>query len=99
MTQRKENLPKVTLKALKGHVHTFSPKCNQLNPYIQLRSVHIDGMKGILAFRYGSLLNTQYKKLPHHYWFYGTMIVFLPKIKFSKWPFFMKIDPKGGKLK
>ena len=99
MTHKKENLPKVTFKAQKGHVYTFSIKFNQLDPYIQTRSVDINGMKGIPAFRHGSLLYAPYKRLPDHYWVYGTMDVFLPKIKFSKWPFFLKIGLEGGKLK
>ena len=97
MTHKKENLPKVTFKAQKGHVYTFSIKFNQLDPYIQTRSVDIIGMKGIPAFRHGSLLYTQYKKLPHNFWFYGTIAVLFPKIRFSEWPVFMKIGLEGGK--
>ena len=39
----------------------------------------MNGMKGMPAFRYGSLLYTPFKTLPYHYWFYGIMVVFLPK--------------------
>ena len=92
-------MAKATLKARKGHVYTFSIKFNQLDPHIQLRSVDINGMKGIPAFRYGSLLYAPYKKLPHYYWIYGTMVVFLPKIKFPEWPYFLKIGLEEGKSK
>ena len=99
MTHTKENLPKATLKAKKGHVYAFLPNINQLDPFIQLRSVDINGMKGIPAFRYGSLLYAPYKKLPHYYWIYGTMVVFLSKIKFPEWPYFLKIGLEEGKSK
>ena len=99
ITNKKENLPKVTLKAQKGHVYTFSIKFNQLDPYIQTRRVDINIMKGTPAYRHGSLLYAPHKTLPYHYWFYGTIEVFLSKIKFSKWPFFLKIDAEGGKSK
>ena len=99
MTHKKENLPKATLKAKKGHVYTFLLNITQLDPYIQLRSNDINGMKGIPEFRHGSLLYAPYKKIPHHYWFYGTMEVFLLKINVLEWPYFLKIGLEGGKSK
>ena len=49
------------------------------------------GLKGIPAFRYGSLLYTPYKELPYHYRFYGLIMVFLTKIHFSEWLFPKKL--------
>ena len=63
LTHKKENLPKATLKAKKGHVYSFLLNIYQLDPYIQLRSVDINGIKGIPAFRHGSLLYSPYKRI------------------------------------
>ena len=87
---QKENLLKVNIKVQKGHGFTFSLKLSQLDPYIQLWRLDINGMKCIPAFRYGSLLYTSPKKIAHHYWFYGSRVEFLQKIWFLKWPFFWK---------
>ena len=91
---QKENLPKVNLKVQKGHGFTFSLKLSQLDPYIQPWRLDINGMKCMPAFRYGSLLYTPPKKFTHHYWFYGSRVVFVPKIWYLKWPFFLKIGFK-----
>ena len=99
MTHKKENLPKVTLKAQKGHVYTFSIKFNQLDPYIQTRNVEINGIKGIPAFRHGSLLYAPYKK-------FASLLLVLwnnrglsTKHQDFKVAFFLKIGLEGGKSK
>ena len=98
MINKKENLPKVTLKGQKGHVYTFSIKFNQLDPYIQTRNVEINGMKGIPAFRHGSLLYAQNKKVASSLlvlWHKGGLS---PKNQFFKVAFFSENRARRGKI-
>ena len=44
-SHEKENLTKATSKAKKGHLHFFSLKVCQLDPFMQLIRVHIHGVK------------------------------------------------------
>ena len=67
MLKRKENLPKVTLKAKIVTLSDFSLKLSPLNPYKWLTREGINGIKSIPEFRYGSLLYPPFKKKTCYY--------------------------------
>ena len=99
LSYKKENLPKVTLKAKKVHLSDFSLKWSPLDPYIRLTRVDINGIKSIPEFRYGSLLYPPSKIFACCYTFLGLLVTFLQKTRFSKRPLFLKMGLGGLKSK
>ena len=82
-----------------GQQNPGKSRARSADPYVWLKRESNMDIRSISEFSYGSLLHAPFKTFAYYYILLGIRLVFLPKTRFFKVAFFLKIGLIGGKLK